>query len=78
MKKVNQHSILIKVTTTIFFLLLFGMTGVDAKSIKDLGFCMRSPDEMERLINLGVDNIITNRPDVLSSVLKKLSRNPFL
>ena len=39
---------------------------------------VNDPDEMERLINLGVDNIITNRPDVLSSVLKKLSRNPFL
>jgi glycerophosphoryl diester phosphodiesterase len=37
-----------------------------------------NPEEMEKLINLGVDNIITNRPDVLRSVLKKLSRNPFL
>jgi len=39
---------------------------------------VNNPEEMEKLINLGVDNIITDRPDVLRSVLNKLSRNPFL
>jgi len=39
---------------------------------------VNNPEEMEKLINLGVDNIITNRPDILRSILKKLNRNPFL
>ena len=30
---------------------------------------VNNPAEMERLINLGVDNIITNRPDVLRSII---------
>jgi glycerophosphoryl diester phosphodiesterase len=35
-------------------------------------YTVNDPEEMKRLINIGVDNIITDRPDVLKDVLQSL------